>query len=130
MASCRWSRVVIAPARFGMHSQGSCARLVMAGEWDCSAAPSLEAALGGCIAARQTIEVDLTTCTFCEVATLGALVRAQRAARANGCSLEIVLPAHATTTRRIFEVAGVLEIIPWREAGTSHTLPTGAVWLL
>lgn len=110
-------RIVIAPARLGVRAQGICANLVMAGEWDCSVAGTLDSALRECIAVRQTIEVDLTACTFCDVTTLGVLVRAQRMARANGCSLEIVLPVGATVTRRILEVAGVLEIIPWREGG-------------
>jgi anti-sigma B factor antagonist len=80
-------------------------------EIDVASAESLRAALAEAAArGHATIVVDLSATLFCDSAGLHALIRAHRAAVAEGGELRLVTGSHGVL--RIFAITGVDQVMP------------------
>jgi anti-sigma B factor antagonist len=91
-------------------------RLVLRGELDLSGAPELEAALDRvCREGAREVEVDLREVDFIDSAGLRALLVAKDECAAAGSEF-FVVPARGGQQQRIFEMAGLQSVLPWRDA--------------
>lgn len=80
--------------------------MAASGELDMDTADSLEQAVSRLLVGRPAIlAVDFSGVSFCDSSGIGALIRAHRAAAAQGCRLELhdVDP----DVRRVFDLVGL-----------------------
>ena len=108
-------------ASFGMSEFGSNGRrrLALRGELDMASAPELEAALGRlCREGVGEIVIDLRELEFIDSSGLRALLVAKDACAQAGSGFFLV-PARGRQQRRIFEMTGLVSVLPWREAPLS-----------
>ena len=92
-------------------------RLVLTGELDMAAAEQLEAAVTRlCTAGALEIELDLRQLTFIDSQGLRAIIAAQEACATHHAAFFLIRGDHPAQ-RRLFEVTGLLDALPWRELG-------------
>jgi anti-anti-sigma factor len=82
---------------------------VVGGEIDLASAAKIERALGYATSGASRIVIDLAAVDFIDSIGVAALLRAQRHAAANDCSLALRRPP--PQARRLFELAGVADAL-------------------
>jgi len=102
------------PSRFAIQDVASDGqhRLVLSGELDIAAAPSLEACLYElCADASRSIVLDLRKLTFMDSNGLRLTILARELCRQSGCELRLIQgPAQI---RRLFEVTALVSQLPF-----------------
>ena len=89
--------------------------LSLAGELDLAAAPELDAAVERlCAAGVQELEIDLQELDFIDSTGIRSILQAKETCARHGIHFYLV-PARRQP-QRVFEVAGLLEVLPWRAA--------------
>jgi anti-sigma B factor antagonist len=91
--------------------EGDCLRLLLTGELDIASVPVLEDRLSALGAGERSVRLDLSQLDFIDSSGLHALIRAMRAASANGWRLQIDR-AVAEQARRLFEIVQLDRLIP------------------
>src|SRR2546423_7387839 len=92
-------------------------RLVLAGELDLAGAEQLEPAITRlCAAGALEIELDLRQLTFIDSQGLRAIIAAQEACATHHTEFFLLRGDHPAQ-QRLVEVTGLLDALPWREAG-------------
>jgi anti-anti-sigma factor len=93
--------------RDGLHT------LVLTGELDANSAPSLEAAISRLSADGTTsITLDLSKLMFIDSSGLWTITMARRWCAKRGC--EFFLIPGPESVQRIFEMTGLLDVLPFR----------------
>lgn len=97
------------------HSSAGRHELVLKGELDLAAAYDLEAALSKVFeeGSRQ-VDLDLRGVTFMDSMGLRSLLVAKDMCASHGAQLAVV---PNPSLQKIFEVTGMLDVIPWRSGG-------------
>ncbi len=86
------------------------ARVVCAGEVDCSTAPALRRALDGALAGPvRVVTVDLEAVTFLDSAGLSVLAVSHRTAVQSGARLRVLVGTRAVT--RALQVTGLYDLL-------------------
>jgi anti-anti-sigma factor len=99
-----------------------CQTLVLAGELELVTTPKLEAAVSGvCACAPRELEIDLLGVSFIDSTGLRGLIVAKETCAQYGVAL-FLRGAEDARQRRLFEVAGLLDHLPWREPGVRNAL--------
>lgn len=95
--------------------------LRLRGELDAAAVPSLEARVRGLCATDHVrgIALDLSGLLFVDSVGIAAIVLAARLCSVRGLELEL-LPG-PRSVQRVFESTGLLDALPFRDAGASGT---------
>jgi anti-anti-sigma factor len=89
-------------------------RIMLAGELDLAAAPTLVAAVQDLIASRSAeLEIDLRRVVFIDSTGLRTLIVARDEAARTGIPLYVIPSAHEPV-RAIFEVTNLQHALPWR----------------
>lgn len=103
----------VAPAGVGGGAHGDVALLVASGEIDYAAAPQLrQRILDHIHSDRRRLLVDLSTVTFIDSTAIGVLVGAAGELQdAGDGSLTIICAEENTRVRRIFDIAGVDNLV-------------------
>jgi anti-sigma B factor antagonist len=92
-------------------------RLILTGELDIAGADELEAAITRlCTAGALEIELDLRQLTFIDSQGLRAILSAREACASHDAEYFLIRGEHPTQ-QRLFEVTGLLDVLPWREPG-------------
>ncbi|MCX2927662.1 STAS domain-containing protein [Streptomyces sp. NEAU-W12] len=87
------------------HDRGARALITLSGEIDLDSAPLVRTSLEGCLRdGIRTIDVDLTSVTFCDCSGLSAFLHAARQTTVAGGTLQLRHPP--TTLARIIDLAG------------------------
>lgn len=97
-----------------LHDEASGDRhvLVLSGELDLASSPTLDEALRGiCTDGTEALTVDLSGLTFMDSTGLRVLLRAKELCERHGC--EFLVIAGPPQIQRLFEVAGILERLPF-----------------
>lgn len=95
---------------------------MLEGELDLAGAPRVvEAVTGLCRDGAGSILLDIRGLRFLDSAGLRALLEAESVCAADGCSLS--LTGAGPRVRRVFELAGVLDVLPFRDGSVSRSLP-------
>jgi anti-sigma B factor antagonist len=90
--------------------------LVPAGELDIASVEVLNAAVErACAEGARSITLDLSELSFIDSTGLAAIVLASRMCDRNG--LELTLIPGAPSTQRLFEMTGLLDVLPFRADG-------------
>ncbi|HEY0516815.1 MAG TPA: STAS domain-containing protein [Solirubrobacteraceae bacterium] len=90
-------------------------RLLLRGELDLASAPDVESTLTElCEAGALEIEIDLRAVTFIDSAGLHAILRAKELCRDHRADF-FVVRGEAFSQRRLFDLTGLTERIPWRK---------------
>jgi anti-anti-sigma factor len=95
---------------------GNQVRLAPHGELDIATAFSLESSLRAHAVKGAHVVVDLSGLTFVDSSAINLLLGAARDAKRDGWTLTIV--QGPPSVRRVFEVAGLLEILPFEQERT------------
>ncbi|SDC79508.1 STAS domain-containing protein [Geodermatophilus telluris] len=106
------------------HAVDGAARLVLAGEVDCSTAPLLRRALDEAFAdGSRSVTVDLEAVTFLDSAGLSTLAIAHRTAVGHGVRLRVLVGtravARALQVTGLWELLGVEQVEPRAGAGAA-----------
>jgi anti-anti-sigma factor len=88
-------------------------RLSVSGEVDIAATGELEAAVAQACQDSQTVEIDLHEVSFIDSTGLRAVLGAKALCAERGVEF-LLVPSRHEAPRRIFELAGVLDLLPWR----------------
>ena len=88
-------------------------RVAVSGEIDLQTAPALEAALDEACAMRATIELDLHEVSFIDSTGIRAILTAKAACAEHDVEL-LMVPSRHQAPRRVFELSGLLDLLPWR----------------
>lgn len=112
------------------------ARIALHGEWDISTEPKLATALERASRARQNIVIDLSTCSFLDVRTIGRLIAFAQALTERGGRLAVALPPSQTAVNRAFSLLAIRELLPVHDSledaqrdVTRSELSLGKAWL-
>jgi anti-anti-sigma factor len=98
-----------------MSAVGSDCRLILSGELDISTAPKLEATTRRVCARRpRELEIDIRGLTFIDAAGVRSILAAKAMCAEHFSQFFVV--GNETPHRRLFEVAGVYDGLPWRVA--------------
>ncbi|MYS24099.1 anti-sigma factor antagonist [Streptomyces sp. SID4948] len=101
------------------------ALITLAGEIDMQSAPLIRESLARCLRdGIRTIDIDLTTVTFCDCSGLNAFLAAALLTSAAGGSLRLHYPSSAIA--RLFALTGsdaLFSRLPERPAGLRDELP-------
>ncbi|MHB8532083.1 MAG: STAS domain-containing protein [Solirubrobacteraceae bacterium] len=91
---------------------GSLRTVVLSGELDLSAAPSLVSTVAElCRDGAETIELDLRELSFIDSSGIHALVVSQELCDRAGCSF-FVVPSQAPQIVRVWEIAELADVLP------------------
>ena len=105
----------VATPHLELQDEGVGARhtLVLIGELDMASAPTLDAAIDRlCTDGTEALTLDLSRLTFMDSTGLRVMLVAKDLCVENGCELQLVRgPAQI---QRLFEVTGLLELLPFR----------------
>ena len=82
------------------------------GEHDLATADSLLDTLNSLLDTHDVVVADLSEALFVDSSTLGALVRANRKARAVGKQFRLQLGTEPIV-RRVLEISGLLQVLDW-----------------
>jgi len=88
-------------------------RLAISGEIDMRTAPALEAALNDACALASTIELDLHDVSFIDSTGIRTILDAKATCAAHDVEL-LMVPSRHPAPRRVFELSGLLDRLPWR----------------
>jgi len=89
-------------------------RIVLAGELDLAACPSVVVAVQDLLATRpRELEIDLRQVTFIDSTGLRTLILARDEAELAGVSL-YVIPSENRQVQKVFTVTALQEQLPWR----------------
>ena len=94
-------------------SKAGCLRLSVSGEVDMAVTPDLEAAVSRACSVSRIVEIDLHEVSFIDSTGLRAVLDAKTLCADRGVEFLLVPPRHEAP-RRTFELAGVLDLLPWR----------------
>jgi anti-anti-sigma factor len=98
-----------------------CQRLVLAGELDVVTTPELEVALSGvCASAPREVEIDLREVRFIDSTGLRGLIAAKETCAQH--SVVLFLRGAEGRQRKLFELTGLLDHLPWRAPGIGSPL--------
>jgi anti-anti-sigma factor len=100
---------------FGIDAQSRAGhhRLILTGELDLAASRELDAALrAACEQGARQIDLDLRGVTFIDSVGLSSLLAAREVCEQSGTEMGAI-PNPAL--ERIFEVTGLLDVLPWRD---------------
>ena len=106
--------------------------VVLRGEHDLTTKDHLDGVLSVLIAGNDLVVVDVSEATFIDSSTLGAFVRADRAAKIAGSHLRLQVGT-APIVRRAIEITGLLQVLDWaptRETALSAPLPPSVASLV
>lgn len=88
-------------------------RLSVSGEVDIAATDELETAVNEASESARTVEIDLHEVSFIDSTGLRAVLKAKALCAERGVEL-LLVPSRHEAPRRTFELAGVLDLLPWR----------------
>ena len=88
-------------------------RLSVRGEVDMAAAGELETAVVRACSDSKTVEIDLHEVSFIDSIGLRAVLAAKALCAELGVEF-LLVPSRHEAPRRTFELAGVLDLLPWR----------------
>jgi len=98
-------------------------RLAVSGELDLATAPELGAAIETlCKAGALCIVIDLQAVKFIDSSGLREIMVAKDECASHRAEFLVVPPKHPAP-RKLFEVAGVADLIPWEQADSDEPLP-------
>jgi anti-sigma B factor antagonist len=86
--------------------------VALAGEHDVFTAPEVRGRFAMSLEARTPLVIDLSDAAFVDSSILGAVIGAVQRARDEDVGIAVVLPAEGSTTHRIFEITGLLPLMP------------------
>jgi anti-sigma B factor antagonist len=86
--------------------------VALSGEHDVFTAPEVRARFATSLEARLPLVVDLSDSAFVDSSILGAVIGAVQRGRDDEIAVAVVLPEAGTTTHRIFEITGLLPLVP------------------
>jgi anti-sigma B factor antagonist len=84
----------------------------LAGEHDVFTAPEVRGRFASPLDAGTPLVIDLSAAAFVDSSILGAVIGAVQRARDADLGIAVVLPGEGTTTHRIFEITGLLPLMP------------------
>jgi anti-sigma B factor antagonist len=94
-------------------TQADCHTLLLAGELDMATAPELEASVAGlCAEGAGEVVLDLSGLTFIDSTGLRAILAAR--AQCVGGGREFALIPGQRSVQRLFELAGLIDKLPFR----------------
>lgn len=99
--------------RIDQESSADRVRLSVLGEVDMAAAGELEAAVTAACSVSKTVEIDLHEVSFIDSTGLRAVLGAKALCAERGVEF-LLVPSRHEAPRRTFELAGVLDLLPWR----------------
>jgi len=88
-------------------------RIAVLGEIDIQTAPALEAALSEACTVRATIELDLHEVSFIDSTGIRAILAAKASCAEQDVEL-LMVPSRHQAPHRVFELSGLLDLLPWR----------------
>lgn len=88
-------------------------RLSVAGEVDLESTPRLEAAVVEACGTARAIELDLHEVSFIDSTGIRAVLGARALCAQRGVEF-LMVPSRHQAPHRTFELAGVLDLLPWR----------------
>lgn len=92
-------------------------RLALSGELDLAGAEDLEAELARlCAQGPSEVELDLHEVDFIDSTGIRSILLAKEICTRRGIGF-LLVPAREEPQRRIFERAGLLDLLPWRTSG-------------
>jgi anti-anti-sigma factor len=86
--------------------------VALAGEHDVFTAPEVRGRFASTLESRSPLVIDLSGAAFVDSSILGAVIGAVQRGRDEDIAVAVVLPAEGTTTHRIFEITGLLPLVP------------------
>ena len=99
-----------------VESRGAATVVALEGEHDVFTASEVRGRFTGVLDAGGPLVIDMTNASFVDSSILGAVIGALQRAREEDAAVAVVLPAEGSTTHRIFEITGLLPLVP--QAGT------------
>ena len=99
-----------------VESRGTATVVALEGEHDVFTASEVRGRFSGVLDAGGPLVIDMTNASFVDSSILGAVIGALQRAREEDAAVAVVLPAEGSTTHRIFEITGLLPLVP--RAGT------------
>jgi anti-sigma B factor antagonist len=106
---------VSSPPDFHIEHQndGGRLRLSVSGEVDLESTPRLEAAVAEACGVARTVELDLHEVSFIDSTGIRAVLGAKTLCAERGVEF-LMVPSRHHAPHRTFELAGVLDLLPWR----------------
>jgi anti-anti-sigma factor len=101
------------PFRLEQETTDGRRRVAVSGEIDMQTAPALEDALNEACTLRATIELDLHEVSFIDSTGIRAILAAKASCAENNVEL-LMVPSRHQAPRRVFELSGLLDLLPWR----------------
>ena len=95
-----------------MNVRGAATVVALAGEHDVFTAPEVRGRFASPLEARTPLIIDLSGAAFVDSSILGAVIGAVQRAREQSVAIAVVLPDEGSTTHRIFEITGLLPLMP------------------
>jgi anti-anti-sigma factor len=86
--------------------------VALSGEHDVFTAPEVRGRFAASLEARLPLVIDLSEAAFVDSSILGAVIGAVQRGRDDDLGVAVVLPQAGTTTYRIFEITGLLPLVP------------------
>jgi anti-anti-sigma factor len=99
--------------RIELESTAGRVRLSVSGEVDLQTTPALEAAVADACARGATVELDLHEVSFIDSTGIRAVLNAKSLCGERGVEF-LLVPSRHQAPHRTFELAGVLDLLPWR----------------
>jgi anti-sigma B factor antagonist len=107
-------------------SEGGRRELALLGELDIASVPALQRAVERiCSDETTAITLDLRGLTFIDSTGLAAIVLANKICDTNG--YEFVLIRGADSTQRLFELTGLIDVLPFRDGADAQEDSGGEV---
>jgi anti-sigma B factor antagonist len=88
-------------------------RLSISGEVDLESTPALEAAVADACVFASTVELDMHEVSFIDSTGIRAVLGAKALCGERGVEF-LLVPSRHQAPHRTFELAGVLDLLPWR----------------
>lgn len=95
-----------------VESRGTVTVVALEGEHDVFTASEVRGRFAGALDAGGPLVIDMTNASFVDSSILGAVIGALQRAREEDAAVALVLPAEGSTTHRIFEITGLLPLVP------------------
>ncbi len=99
--------------RIAQDRVGGRVRLSVSGEIDMQTTPLLEAEVSDACAVASAIELDLHEVSFIDSTGIRSVLAAKTLCGDRGVEF-LLVPSRHDAPRRTFELAGVLDLLPWR----------------
>jgi anti-sigma B factor antagonist len=101
--------------------RGAATVVSLSGEHDVFTAPEVRGRFASTLEAGTPLIIDLSGAAFVDSSILGAVIGAVQRARDENVAIAVVLPGEGSTTHRIFEITGLLPLMP-RAASVDHAI--------